>query len=341
MRDRQYSLRKERWKLDKLNLAIVGATGMVGRTFITVLEEMDLPVGNLVLLASERSAGKKVVFRGKEYEVEKLTEESFDRDRFQYALFSAGGSVSAAFAPIASREGITVIDNSSHWRMHDDVPLVVPEINQSAVKDHLLISNPNCSTIQSVLPLKVIHDLYQVERVVYTTYQAVSGSGQKGVEDLSRTRNGEEASFYPKVIADNCLPQIDVFQEDGYTKEEQKMIDETRKILEDEKMQVSATCVRVPVINGHSVAMNVTCKEPIDYGVLRKALSEAEGITFYDKDYPTARDASGQDQVLVGRLRKDPSFKNTLHLWCVADNIRKGAASNALQILKRIWEERR
>ncbi|MFH5834788.1 aspartate-semialdehyde dehydrogenase [Proteiniclasticum sp. C24MP] len=327
--------------MDKLNLAIVGATGMVGRTFLTVLEEMELPLGNLVLLASERSAGKKVLFQGKEIEVEELTEGSFDKERFQYALFSAGGSISEIYAPIATQNGITVIDNSSQWRMHEEVPLVVPEINMKAVEDHLLISNPNCSTIQSVLPLKVIHDLYQVERVAYTTYQAVSGSGQKGVEDLLGTRAGKEPSFYPKVISDNCLPQIDVFLEDGYTKEEQKMVDETRKILEDEKMKVTATCVRVPVLNGHSVAMNVTCREKIDYEALRKALASSEGIIYYETDYPTARDATGQDQVLLGRLRKDESLDNSLHLWCVADNIRKGAASNAVEILKRVWEERR
>lgn len=327
--------------MDKINVAIVGATGMVGRTFLTVLEEMALPLGNLVLLASKRSAGKKVTFMGKEYVVEELTEASFDRERFQYALFSAGGSISEAFAPVAMRSGITVIDNSSQWRMKEGVPLVVPEINRKAMGEHLLISNPNCSTIQSVLPLKVIHDLYQVERVSYTTYQAVSGSGQKGVEDLLRTRNGEEGTFYPKTIADNCLPQIDVFLEDGYTKEEQKMMDETRKILEDHAMKVTATCVRVPVLNGHSVAMNVTCRQEIDYEQLGKALAAAEGITYYETDYPTARDASGQDRVLVGRLRKDESLEHTLHLWCVADNIRKGAASNAVQILKEVWEERR
>ena len=327
--------------MDKLNLAIVGATGMVGRTFLTVLEEMELPLGNLVLLASKRSAGQKVLFQGKEYMVEELTEDSFDRNRFQYALFSAGGSISEIYAPVATRNGITVIDNSSQWRMDEKVPLVVPEINRKAIGEHLLISNPNCSTIQSVLPLKVIHDLYEVERVAYTTYQAVSGSGQKGVEDLLGTREGKAPSFYPKIISDNCLPQIDVFLEDGYTKEEQKMVEETRKILENEKMKITATCVRVPVLNGHSVAMNVTCKREIDYEELGRALASAEGILYYETDYPTARDAAGQDQVLVGRLRKDESLHNSLHLWCVADNVRKGAASNAVQILKSIWEERR
>ena len=325
--------------MDRLNVAIVGATGMVGRTFLKVLEEMELPLGELVLLASERSAGKEVLFRNEEYTIEELREESFDPERFQYALFSAGAAVSRTYAPMARDRGITVIDNSSFWRMEEDVPLVVPEINMEHIKGKRLISNPNCSTIQSVLPLKVIHDLFQVKRVVYTTYQAVSGSGQKGVMDLERTRRGENPAFYPKPMADNCLPHIDVFLPDGSTKEEQKMVDETRKILGEPHLKVSATCVRVPVLNGHSVAMNVTCEKPLDFSLLKEELKKAEGMVFYEEGYPTARDADGQDKVLVGRLRRDESEENTLHLWVVADNIRKGAASNAVQILKKLWEE--
>ncbi|HSL85390.1 MAG TPA: aspartate-semialdehyde dehydrogenase, partial [Bacteroidales bacterium] len=322
--------------MDKLNVAIVGATGMVGRTFLEVLEEMNLPIGNLGLFASGKSAGNKVMFKGQEFIIEELSEESLDPKRYQYALFSAGSSVSSAYGKTASQNGITVIDNSSFFRMEKEVPLIVPEINMEQAKGHKLISNPNCSTIQSVVPLKVIHDLFKVKRVVYTTYQAVSGSGQKGLEDLQRTQKGEEPMFYPVPIADNCIPHIDVFLEDGSTKEEQKMIEETRKILGDENLKVSATCVRVPVSNGHSVAMNVTCESEPDLNLLKKALKKAEGIVYYEEGYPTALDAVGQDKVLVGRLRNDNSEDNTISLWVVADNVRKGAASNAVQILKKL-----
>lgn len=329
--------------MDKINVAIVGATGMVGSTFLKVLSDLDVPIGRLTLLASEKSAGRKVMFKDKEYIVELLTEEALDPSRFQYALFSAGGSVSQKYAPIARDRGITVIDNSSAWRMDPDVPLVVPEVNFDAIgPDDHLIANPNCSTIQSVLPLKVIDDLFGVKRVVYTTYQAVSGSGFKGVQDLERTREGEAPAFYRHPIFDNCLPEIDVFLENGYTKEEQKMIDETRKILGKEDIAVSATCVRVPVKNGHSVAMNITTERTLDLEKLKDALDSADGIRFYrdPEEYPTAREASDQDLVLVGRLRLDESFPNTLHLWDTADNIRKGAAANAVQILKKLTEDR-
>lgn len=329
--------------MSKVNVAIVGATGMVGSTFLKVLEDLKVPVDDLILLASEKSVGKKVLFRGREYEVELLNEDALDPARFSYALFSAGGGVSTQYAPIAASRGITVIDNSSAWRMDPKVPLVVPEINFDAIgEDDHLIANPNCSTIQSVLPLKVIHDLFTVRRVVYTTYQAVSGSGFKGIADLDRTLAGEDAAFYRHPIAGNCLPEIDVFLDNGYTKEEQKMIEETRKILGDDTMAVSATCVRVPVRNGHSVAMNVTTEQPLNLDLLIEALAAAEGIrvTGDNELYPTARQASGQDQVLVGRLRIDDSFPNTLHLWNVADNIRKGAATNAVQILMKLLEVR-
>ena len=339
--DRQCISRKERWRLDKVNVAIVGATGMVGRTFLEVLEDMDLPIGTLGLFASGKSAGSKIRFRDEEYTIEELHEESLDPKKFQYALFSAGGSISRDFGRKASEKGITVIDNSSFYRMEEGVPLIVPEINMEEAGEHTLISNPNCSTIQSVLPLKVIHDLFKVKRVIYTTYQAVSGSGQKGLEDLQRTQRGDAPEFYPVAIYDNCIPHIDVFLEDGSTKEEQKMIEETRKILGEPLLKVSATCVRVPVSNGHSVSMNVTCERHPDLDLLKKELDRAEGIVFYDESYPTVLDAVGQDKVLVGRLREDRSEENTIQLWVVADNVRKGAASNAVQILKKLWEERR
>ena len=328
--------------MKKINLAIVGATGMVGKTFLKVLEDRDFPVGELVLLASEKSAGKRMEFRGKVYEVEELTPESMDPERFQAALFSVSAELSLIYGKIAAERGIVVVDNSSAWRMAENIPLVVPEVNlQAAFGQGNLIANPNCSTIQSVIPLAVIDRLFKAKRVIYTTYQAVSGSGYEGVEDLLRTQRGEEGTFYPKPIADNCLPHIDVFQENGYTKEEQKMIDETRKILGRPDLAVTATCVRVPVKNGHSVAMNVSCERPIDLELLKRELKNSEGIILYETGYPTARDADGQDNVLVGRLRVDESERNTLHLWSVADNIRKGAATNAVQILEKLMEEKK
>lgn len=326
----------------KLNVAIVGATGMVGQTFLKVLEEGHLPLGEVVLLASKKSVGKEVSFRGQTLVVEELTRESLDPERFQFALFSAGGGISSTYAPLAVEKGMAVIDNSSAFRMAEGVPLIVPEVNMPEAKEAKLLANPNCSTIQSVLPLSVIDDLFSVKRVAYTTYQAVSGSGQKGVEDFLATQRGEAPSFYPKAIYNNCLPHIDVFLSDGSTKEEEKMVEETRKILGKKGLQVTATCVRVPVLNGHSVAMNVTCERPIDYGVLAKALERKEGLLFFREPhtYPVATEATGKDLVLVGRLREDLSQDNSLHLWCVADNVRKGAASNAVQILEKIWEER-
>lgn len=322
--------------MSNVNVAIVGATGMVGRTFLKVLEDHEVPVGNLVLLASEKSVGSHLTFNGKDYPVELLTEAAFDPERFQYALFSAGGSVSKEFAPIAAAKGITVIDNSSAWRMNPAVPLVVPEVNFSALDDSKIIANPNCSTIQSVYPLAVIDRLFSAKRVIYNSYQAVSGSGLKGVRDLERTLAGEAPEFYPKPIANNCLPQIDDFLPGGYTKEEQKMIDETRKILGKPELAVTATCVRVPVLNGHSVSINVTCERPIDLPALLDAFDESEGIVLYRDGYPTALDVTGRDEIMVGRVRLDDSEQNTLNLWCVADNVRKGAATNAVQILERM-----
>ena len=309
---------------------------MVGRTFLKVLEDHQVPIGTIVFLASEKSAGSTLVFNGKDYPVELLNEAAFDPTRFQYALFSAGGAVSKEFAPIAAAKGITVIDNSSAWRMDPAVPLVVPEVNFNDLGEAKIIANPNCSTIQSVYPLAVIDGLFGAQRVIYNTYQAVSGSGLKGVRDLEGTLAGETPGFYPKPIASNCIPQIDDFLPSGYTNEEQKMIDETRKILGKPDLAVTATCVRVPVMNGHSVSMNVTCNTPIDLDVLLDAFDESDGIVLYREGYPTALDVSGKDEIMVGRVRLDDSAPNTLNLWCVADNVRKGAATNAVQILERM-----
>lgn len=326
--------------MSNLNVAIVGATGMVGRTLIRVLEDHKVPVDDLILLASERSAGSTVSFNGAELTVELLTAEAFDPERFQYALFAAGGDISRQYARLAAERGITVIDNSSAFRMEPEVPLVIPEVNPEALDPGArLIANPNCSTIQSVLPLAVIDDLFHVKRVIYNTYQAVSGSGVNGTEDLERTRRGEAPQFYPRSIADSCLPHIDDFLPSGYTKEEQKMIDETRKILAKPEIQVTATCVRVPVANGHAVSMNVTCEEPIDLPRLLDVMEAQEGIRVYREGYPVTEDVNGTDLTLVGRVRMDDSEANTINLWCVADNIRKGAAANAVQILERMVAE--
>ncbi len=319
-----------------MNLAIVGATGLVGSTFLKVLEERDLGIDNLYLFASARSAGKKINFRGKEYIVEELTESSFDRDT-DIALFSAGGDISRKFAPIAASKGVLVIDNSSAWRMTEEVPLVVPEVNpKRAFENKGIIANPNCSTIQCMAPLKALAEKYGLRRVIYNTYQAVSGTGQKGVEDLQNGLKGLEPKTYPHQIVNNCLPHIDSFLENGYTKEEMKMVNETRKILELPNLPVTATCVRVPVINSHSVSITAELNEDFDIEELKKVLADYEGIILVDNPaenvYPLAAEATGQDKVFVGRIRRDFSTDRSVNLWVVADNIRKGAATNAVQI---------
>lgn len=318
------------------NIAIVGASGLVGGTFLKVLEERDLPIKNLYLFASARSAGKEVIFKGKTLVVEELTENSFDRE-IDIALFSAGGDISKKFAPVASEKGVIVVDNSSAWRMDENVPLVVPEVNPEDIfKNNGIIANPNCSTIQSVVPLKVIDELYGIKRVVYSTYQAVSGSGIKGIEDLQRGLKGEEPKTYPHPIVNNCLPHIDSFLENGYTKEEEKMINETRKILNKKNLPITATCVRVPVLNGHSISINVELEREANLEELKAKFRETKGIVLEDdvknNRYPLATEANGTDEVYVGRLRKDFSIEKGLNLWVVADNIRKGAATNAVQI---------
>ena len=329
-------------------IAIVGATGMVGRTFIKVFEEYKLPVSEYVLFASSRSAGKQIEFFGKDYTVQELNEESFDSG-FDIAVFSAGGSISAKFAPIAASKGCVVVDNSSQWRMDKNVPLVVPEVNPEALKTHNgIIANPNCSTIQAMLPMKVLQEKYGIKRIVYSTYQAVSGAGINGLNDLingakdytTGTKTELEKFEYP--IFSNCIPQIDVFTEDGYTKEEHKMINETHKILGDDSIRITATTVRVPVLNSHSESINIELKSEFDIDEVKKAISEMPGIILMDDPskniYPLASTADGDDNVYVGRIRRDFSVDNGLNMWVVSDNIRKGAASNTVQIAKYLIE---
>lgn len=322
--------------MKKVNLAVVGASGMVGRTFLKVLEEKDFPIENFYVFASKRSAGNKILFKGKEYIIEELKEDSFDRN-IDIALFSAGGSVSEKFAPIAAKKGCVVIDNSSFWRMNKEVPLVVPEVNPEDIElNKGIIANPNCSTIQAMVVLKPLDDKYKIKRVVYSTYQAVSGAGLSGWKDLENGLKGEQPQKFPYPIANNCLPHIDVFTENGYTKEEIKMIEETRKILHNAQMRVTATTVRVPVFNSHSESINIEFENPFDMNELIETLKNAKGIVvqndFENNEYPLAINATGHDEVFVGRIRRDESVENGVNLWAVADNIRKGAASNAVQI---------
>lgn len=326
--------------MKNINVAIVGATGMVGRTFLKVLEERNFPIKNLYLFSSAKSAGKKIKFKNKEYIVEELTESSFDRD-IHIALFSAGGSVSEKFAKIASSKGVVVIDNSSFWRMNKEVPLVVPEVNPEDVKKHNgIIANPNCSTIQAVVPLKTLYNKHRIKRIIYSTYQAVSGSGVSGVSDLENGINGKENTFYPKQIAYNCLPHIDVFEENGYTKEEMKMINETKKILGDDSLKITATTVRVPVKNGHSESVNVEFYNDFDLDELINDLKSTKGLVVINdnNNYPTALDCNNRDEVFIGRVRRDFSVDFGINMWVVADNIRKGAATNAVQIAELLLE---
>lgn len=325
--------------MDKRRIAVVGATGMVGRMFLTVLEEHGIDA-EYELFASANSAGKKLTFFGKEHTVSELREDSFAGKGFSYALFSAGGSISAKFAPLAAAAGAIVIDNSSQWRMDPDVPLVVPEVNPEALAfvPKGIVANPNCSTIQAVVPLKVLDDAFHIRRVVYSTYQAVSGAGQKGYQDLEDGLCGALPKKFPHPIAGNCIPHIDVFLDNGNTKEEQKMIDETRKILSRPDLRVSATCVRVPVYHGHSESINVEFERPFELSEVFRLLNEKEGIIVRDDPknniYPMPIEAAGTDPVYVGRIRRDESVENGLNFWCVADNIRKGAALNAVQIME-------
>ena len=325
-------------------IAVVGATGMVGRTFLQVLEEYNLKADTYYLFASARSAGKKLSFMGKEHVVEELSEANIKSKKIDIALFSAGGDTSKQFAPIFAQNGAIVVDNSSAWRMAKDVPLVVPEVNPDDIKwNHGIIANPNCSTIQAMVALKPLHDAYKIKRIVYSTYQAVSGAGVNGWNDLEETAKGNPPKKFPYPIFNNCLPHIDVFLPDGYTKEEQKMVEETRKILGDDSLKITATTVRVPVFNSHSESINVEFYNPFDLDALKQHLQNAPGIKVVDDPsnnvYPLATDATGKDEVLVGRIRRDDSVENGVNLWVVADNIRKGAASNAVQIAALVMKQ--
>jgi len=324
-------------------VAIIGATGLVGRTFLKVLKERNFPVEKLYLYASANSAGKKIEFNGTEYTVMELTDENIAND-IDIALFSAGGGVSLEYAPKFKAKGAVVIDNSSAWRMDKNIPLVVPEANPEALKNHPgIIANPNCSTIQVMPILKVLQEKYGLKRVIYSTYQAVAGSGQKGLNDLEANLKGEPSKGYPHQIAFNALPHIDVFLDNGYTKEEEKMINETRKILNLPDLKVTATCVRVPIRFGHAVSVNVELEKPFELEEVINAFEEKEGIIVQNDGknniYPMPINAQDTDEVYVGRIRKDFSADNALNLWVVADNIRKGAATNTIQIAETLIKE--
>lgn len=335
--------------MKEIRVAVVGATGMVGRTFLQILEEFKLPVSKYVLFASARSAGSKVAFMGQEYTIQELTENSFD-EGFDVALFSAGGSISAKFAPIAAAKGCIVVDNSSQWRMEADVPLVVPEVNPGALEGHKnIIANPNCSTIQAMLPLKAILDNWGIKRIVYSTYQSVSGAGLSGYTDLAEgvkafvegTEYAPQKFVHP--IFNNCLPHIDVFCDNGYTKEEMKMVNETRKILGRPDLRITATTVRVPVFYCHSESINVETEKPFDIQDVKQKLSSFhKSMVLVDdpakNEYPMAIDAAGKNEVFVGRVRRDESLENGINFWCVSDNIRKGAATNTIQIAQYMLE---
>lgn len=315
------------------NLAILGATGLVGETIRKVLEEKDFPVNHMKFLASANSAGKKIEFKGREYIVEELDENSFNN--VEYAFFAAGGAVSEKYAEIAVKNGVTVIDNSSVFRMREDVPLVVPEVNPRDVEwNSGIISNPNCSTIQSVVPLKKLHQRLNIKRIVYSTYQAVSGSGTKGLDDLKNNTR----TCYEYNISGNLIPQIDVFEKNGYTKEEMKMIDESKKILNDNTIKITATAVRVPIEYSHSVSINLEFEKSFEMEEIRSILESTKGLVVVDdldsNLYPMPKDVRGKDSVYVGRIRRDFSLENGINIWVVADNVRKGAATNAVQILE-------
>lgn len=337
-------------------LAVVGATGVVGRTVLKVLEEKNLPISKYVFFASSKSAGSKLMFMNKEYTVQELNESSFN-ENFDFAIFSAGSNTAKKYAPIAASKGCIVVDNSSAFRMDKDVPLVVPEVNAETIKNnHGIIANPNCSTIQAMLPLKPLNDKYIIKRIVYSTYQAVSGSGRDGICDLENgvknfkigkeknivQTNDYELKKFPYPIFNNCLPHIDDFLDTGYTKEEMKMINETRKILNTPNLPITATTVRVPVFNCHSESINIELEKDFDLNEVIDLFNNFPGIIVLDdvkqNKYPIATEVSGHNEVYVGRIRKDFSVEHGLNIWVVADNIRKGAATNAVQIVEKLIE---
>lgn len=327
--------------MKKFNVAVVGATGMVGNKFLEVLTERKLPVENYYLFASKKSAGKEIDFMRKKHTVIELNDDNIEKlkGKLDFALFSAGGSVSAEFAPKFVKIGAVVVDNSSQWRMDKNVPLVVPEVNPEDIKKHNgIIANPNCSTIQAMVALKPLYDAYGIKRIIYSTYQAVSGAGVKGYTDLKENKTEK----FPYPILNNMLPHIDVFTENGYTKEELKMVNETRKILHDKKLKVTATTVRVPVFYGHSESINVELKKSTTREDVMKLYASAPGIVLQDdvknNIYPMPINAENKDEVFVGRIRMDDSVKSGVNIWVVADNIRKGAATNAVQILELLMQ---
>ncbi|MEW6775964.1 MAG: aspartate-semialdehyde dehydrogenase [Bdellovibrionota bacterium] len=337
-------------KKERYNVAVAGATGAVGREMVKVLEERKFPVAHLRPLASAKSVGQTIEFNGKDYPVEELTDNSFEG--IDVALFSPGGSVSKRFAPSAGKAGAVVIDNTSAFRMEPDIPLVVPEVNPKDIaqyKNRNIIANPNCSTIQMVVALKPIHDVAKIRRIIVSTYQSVSGAGQAGIDELSKqtaalmNMRDIEIKKFPHRIAFNVLPHIDVFEENGYTKEEMKMVNETRKIMGDPSIRVTATCVRVPVFYGHSEAVTIETEKKISPKEVRELLAKAPGVKVVDDTahnvYPLPSEAAGQDDTWVGRIREDLACENGISMWVVADNIRKGAATNAVQIAEKLIQD--
>ena len=319
-----------------MNIAIIGACGMVGETMLRVINERKLPYDNLYLFDAAHSVGKKVECNGRTITIEEYKAQIFER-AIDIVLLAVSGAFSKENAPIAAKKGCIVIDNSSAWRMDPEVPLIVPEVNAEDIQKHRgIIANPNCSTIQAVAALNPLHKAYGIRRIIYSTYQSVSGAGNPGIPDLERTQRGEAPQHFPYPIAGNIIPHIDLFEDNGYTREEMKMVEETQKILHAPDIKITATTVRVPVAIGHSESINVTFENDFQLADVRRILEEAPGIVVQDdvanKIYPTPRETAGTDPVYVGRIRRDFSADNSLNLWVVADNIRKGAATNAVQI---------
>lgn len=328
----------------KYNVTIVGATGKVGRTFLEVLEKRNFPINNLYLYASKKSAGLKLNFKNKEFEVIELIEENI-REDIDFAFFSAGGDTSLKFSPIFAKKNAIVIDNSSAFRMDPNIPLIVPEVNgEDALNNNRIIANPNCSTIQAVVALKPLHDKFKIKRIIYSTYQAVSGAGNYGVKDLN-VDDENNLNKFQYLIKGNLIPQIDVFLDNGYTKEEMKMINETKKILKDNSLKITATCVRVPVENSHSESINIEFENSVTLDGILNELKNSKGLILMDdiqtNTYPMPKYISGKDEVYVGRVRIDESCTNSINIWVVADNILKGAALNAIQIAEYIIQNKR
>lgn len=320
-----------------MKIAVVGATGMVGEMMLRVLDEEKIAIKELILVASEKSIGKKVHFQGKDYTV--VSMETAIQSKPDYALFSAGAKTSLQYAPLFAAAGTIVIDNSSAWRMEPNIPLVVPEINLDKVQNSHIIANPNCSTIQMVMALAPLHKKYKIRRLVISTYQSVSGTGKAAIDQLMGERKGEQpVRVYAHQIHENCIPQCDVFMDNGYTKEEMKMVNETRKILGDESILITATCVRVPIRISHSEAVTIEFEEEFEIDDVKKILQHTKGVVLTDEPsrsvYPTPIQAEGKNEVFVGRIRRDISHPKSLNMWIVSDNLRKGAATNAVHILK-------